>query len=259
MAQLDKARGGNLLLVKMKALRIIAASLFVICFPLLLLTSNLRVEVGAIQLYEYGFEKYDISERTGLDNAELAKAAEGLIEYFNTSKESARMQVVKDGEEIELFSQREIDHLTDVKNLIRMFYAIQWITLAYALIYIAAGFITHKRAFLRQLTQVVFFGGAFTLGLFVLVGIWAVIDFDSLFLNFHLTSFSNDLWILDPTKDYLIMMFPEGFFLDAALFLVGSTVVEALILGGGAWVYRRWRLTMHKSSRGIVAASNALV
>ncbi|MDY6911808.1 MAG: DUF1461 domain-containing protein, partial [Chloroflexota bacterium] len=95
----------------MKALRIIAASLFVICFPLLLLTSNLRVEVGAIQLYEYGFEKYDISERTGLDNAELAKAAEGLIEYFNTSKESARMQVVKDGEEIELFSQREIDHL----------------------------------------------------------------------------------------------------------------------------------------------------
>jgi len=74
--------------------------------------------------------------------------------------------------------------------------------------------------------------------LFAFVGIWALIDFEGLFLTFHLTSFSNDLWMLDPSKDYLIMMFPERFFFDAALFLVGSTAVEALILGGGTWAYR---------------------
>jgi len=226
----------------MKILKIATACLFVLCFPLLLLTANLRFEVGELRLYEYGFNKYGISEVTGLEGSELTKASTGLIDYFNTSKDSAQIKVVKDGQEMDLFSQREIDHLNDVKGIIQLFYSVQWITLAYALIYILAGFITRKRAFLRRLMQVVFFGGIFTLALFAFVGIWALIDFEGLFLTFHLTSFSNDLWMLDPSKDYLIMMFPEGFFFDAALFLVGSTAVEALILGGGTWAYRRWWL-----------------
>ena len=226
----------------MKILKIATACLFVLCFPLLLLTANLRFEVGELRLYEYGFNKYGISEVTGLEGSELTKASTGLIDYFNTSKDSAQIKVVKDGQEMDIFSQREIDHLNDVKGIIQLFYSVQWITLAYALIYILAGFITRKRAFLRRLMQVVFFGGIFTLALFAFVGIWALIDFEGLFLTFHLTSFSNDLWMLDPSKDYLIMMFPEGFFFDAALFLLGSTVVEALILGGGTWAYRRWWL-----------------
>jgi uncharacterized protein YneF (UPF0154 family) len=39
------------------------------------------------------------------------------------------------------------------------------------------------------------------------------------------------------------MMFPEGFFSDAALFVVTATVVEALVIGGiaGFFVRRRRR------------------
>jgi integral membrane protein (TIGR01906 family) len=215
-----------------------AAAFFVLCFPLLLLSTTLRFEVGSMRLYEYGFDRYHATEVTGLDKSELKKAARSLIDYFNNSKESPQIQVMEGGEETYLFSQREINHLKDVKGLIRLFYAIQWITLAYILIYITAGFVMERKVFWQRLTKVLFFGSIFTLGLFAFFGIWAAIDFNGLFLTFHQASFSNHLWQLD-SEDALIMMFPEGFFMDAALFLIGSTLAEAIILGGGAWIYRR--------------------
>ena len=95
------------------------------------------------------------------------------------------------------------------------------------------------REFLRQLMQVLVLGSAFTLGLLAFFGLWAAIDFHGLFLTFYWVSFSNDLYFLDPSEDYLMMMFPEGFFVDAVLLLIGSTVAQALVLGGGAWIYRK--------------------
>lgn len=220
----------------------IAACLFVLCFPLLLLGFNLRAEVSFLRLYEYGFDRYHAEEATGLERPELKKAARGLIGYFNGSRESPQVQVTADGDQFDLFNQKELDHLRDVKGLIRLFYTIQWITLVYMLGYIVVGFVRWKRSFLPRLMQLVFFGGVFTLGALAFLGIWAAIDFDGLFLTFHQTSFSNDLWQLDPSEDYLIMMFPEAFFRDAAILLIVAIVVEASLLGGGAWYYlRKWR------------------
>ena len=81
--------------------------------------------------------------------------------------------------------------------------------------------------------------GAFTL---ILV-IWSLIDFQSLFILFHKLSFSNNLWILDPTKDYLIMMFPEGFFNDVAISMVLSIIVVSIVVWFIAFVLRRWVVT----------------
>jgi len=51
-------------------------------------------------------------------------------------------------------------------------------------------------------------------------------------LQFHLFSFSNKFWQLDPTRDYLIMLFPGEFWYDATLFCALATVGLAIILGG---------------------------
>ena len=39
-----------------------------------------------------------------------------------------------------------------------------------------------------------------------------VINFNYTFTLFHEIFFRNDLWILDPRNDYLLIMFPERFF-----------------------------------------------
>jgi hypothetical protein len=57
-----------------KALATINAILFIICIPLLLITTDVRFAVNDIRLYEYGFSKYQVSEETGLDKGNLTEA-----------------------------------------------------------------------------------------------------------------------------------------------------------------------------------------
>ncbi|MFO8101716.1 MAG: TIGR01906 family membrane protein [Dehalococcoidia bacterium] len=218
--------------------KIVTYYIFVISLPLLLISMNVGFMVNAGNLYEYEFEKYEVAEETGIESEELSRAAGELIDYLTGTGEFPQIQVVKGGEQIELFTPREITHLEDVKGIVQFFYLILWITLAYSIMYIIAGFVLRKRAFLRPLMKGLLCGSVVTLALVAFVGIWALIDFDSLFLRFHLSSFSNDFWQL-PSSSYLLKMFPEGFFSDAALLLVGDTVVECLILIVPTWFYLR--------------------
>ncbi len=52
-------------------------------------------------------------------------------------------------------------------------------------------------------------------------------------MQFHLLSFTNDLWQLDPRRDYLIMMYPQGFFRDATIAIGGLTLALAMLCWWG--------------------------
>ena len=79
-------------------------------------------------------------------------------------------------------------------------------------------------------------GGAVTLGLVVLVGLGALAGFERLFPAFHQVSFSNDLWQLNPRTDYLIAMFPEGFFFDSTILIALLVIVQSTVLAAPRWV-----------------------
>lgn len=206
------------------------------CLPLLLLTASVTWAANSGWLYGYGFDKYDVGETTGLDRSELDNAADGLISYFNSGEEYIDITVIKDGEPFELFNEREIEHLKDVKGLFHLVYRLLLGTLAYCMAYVGAALFWWKD--MRRLARGLLYGGVLTLVLMAVIGIATIIDFNWLFHNFHLISFANDLWMLDPSTDYLIMMFPRGFWYDAALFCALTTAAGALVLGGVGW----WRL-----------------
>lgn len=70
-----------------------------------------------------------------------------------------------------------------------------------------------------------FAGMLAVLGLF---GIWALLDFDSLFTAFHLLFFPGKTnWTFDPRLDQIILILPEAFWARAAALVAG------LALGGG--------------------------
>ena len=226
----------------MKILGIAAKWLFILCLPILLLTASIGWGVNSSWLYKYGFEKYNVSQTTGLAEVELEKAATGLISYFNSADEHISLTVIKDGESFELFNQREVAHLRDVKGLIRLDYWVLLGTLIYTLSYAGVSLFWRRRDW-RRLAWGVVSGGGITLALMLAMGLGTLLNFDQLFLQFHLFSFTNELWQLDPARDYLIMLFPQGFWYDAALFCALATAGLAIILGGVAggylWVTRR--------------------
>ena len=70
-----------------------------------------------------------------------------------------------------------------------------------------------------------------TVGLLGAGGIASLVDFTEAFIKFHEMAFSNDNWMLDPRTDYLVMLFPEGFWLDATLRIAMLSAIEAVVLG----------------------------
>jgi integral membrane protein (TIGR01906 family) len=223
--------------IKLKGLSITAKWLFSLCLPILLLTASIGWAVNSHWLYEYGFEKYDVSQITGLAEMELEKAATGLISYFNSGEANISLVVIKDGEPFELFNQREVIHLRDVKGLIRLDYWVLLGTLIYTLGYAGVSLFWRRGRYWRRLAWGTVSGSGITLALMLALGLGALFDFDQLFLQFHLLSFSNEFWQLDPTRDYLIILFPGGFWYDAAIFCALATAGLATILGGVAGGY----------------------
>lgn len=103
------------------------------------------------------------------------------------------------------------------------------------------GFVRKGRAFAPMLCRWILWGAGATVGLVALVGLISAVAFEQLFLLFHQVSFANDFWQLDPRRDYLVMMFPEGFWLDATFFVAFLTVGGAAVLGmvSGGWLVLR--------------------
>ena len=68
-----------------------------------------------------------------------------------------------------------------------------------------------------------------------IIGAVGLAGFDSAWADFHKLIFSNDFWLLNPSTDHLIQMFPLAFW-ESIVFLVGTLVVAqaALLLLGAA-------------------------
>jgi len=200
-----------------------------------------------MQLYEYGFDKYRVSEDTKIDRAQLSDVARRLIDYFNSRVETPQMMVTTEGgEEFALYQEddqnRELTHLKDVKSLFQLNYRVQMASLAYIVTYVLL-FLLWKKGRWQDLARGVRRGCAFTLAVIVVLGIASVsIDFEQLFIRFHQVAFDNPWWV---SSGYLPRLFPEQFWESAALLGVGLVAVEALILGSIAWtvpfIYKRRR------------------
>ena len=190
----------------------------VLIIPLLIISSVVAFAFNFQPLYEYGFHRYDVFRTTGLADSELTKASSGLISYFNSDEEFINIVVQKDGNPFQLFNEREILHLKDVKGLIKFDCEVFIISLL-GVVVLSGIFISRKS--IRLLAAPVFWGGAVTLAVLTLVVAVAASNFDAFFTRFHQLSFANDFWLLDPSKDYLIMLFPGGFWQDASVFIAG--------------------------------------
>jgi len=218
----------------------IAKWLFIFSLPALLISAAVNFEFNSLWLYRNGFEKYNVSEATGLDKAELEKVAGGLIDYFNSRDEYISLTVVKDGEPLELFNQREVAHLKDVKALMQLNHRLLLGTAVYVGVYAGISLFWRRKRYRRQLAWATVIGSSIALGMIIALGAGSMLlDFSELFTRFHFVAFTNELWMLDPATDYLIMLFPEGFWYDSAVLLGQITAAAAGILCGIGGLYLR--------------------
>ena len=216
-----------------------ARLLFILALPVLLFTFNMDMVAHSDTVYLYGLDRYGAAERLGADPEEVARAGRELIDYWVSPQEQVDIMILRRGETIQLFNQKEVDHLKDVKTLISFNRRMLFGLLGYAVAFVVAGFALRRRRFWGHLLYTLKWGGLLTVGLLVLLAGAAAVNFQGLFILFHLVSFSNMLWVLDPATDRLIQMFPEPFFRDATMLVVGATAVEGVLLAWAGWWGRK--------------------
>jgi integral membrane protein (TIGR01906 family) len=217
----------------MKIIKKITMVLFVLALPVMLFTTSVSTAANSVWLYEYGFKKYDITNVTGIENSELNRVAHGLINYWNNGDATFNITVIRNGQPFVLFHDYEVHHLADVKDLFHFMYKCLLGSFLYVLVFVGLALFLWKDRKLLALSLM--WGSGLSILLMIILGLLAITDFQWLFWQFHILSFTNNLWLLDPSKDYLIMMFPEGFWFDAAIICSAFKVFMALILGLVGW------------------------
>lgn len=211
---------------------------------LLLVAGSVAWAVNDPGLYRNGFARYDAAARSGIADADLLAVGADLRRYFNTRTEPLAVRAPIYGVPQDVFNPREIAHMRDVKRLVRGVY---WVALGaglWTLATLTAGWARAGRSSLATAARLALWGGALTLAAVTAFALAAAFAFPWLFLLFHRLSFSNDLWLLNPRTDYLLILFPAPFWFDAAMRVALTSLLGALLLlsaGAATLAWRRWR------------------
>lgn len=214
----------------------------ILALPALFITTNVRIAFQSQTLYTYAIDAFDAPERTGVERAELIKGTAGLIDYFESDEDLITTEIIVNGISEPLFTEPEALHFRDVRDLLHRVYLVQAVatvailgTLVAATVATARGRPDLAATIFRRIRQSAFWTVVAIIG----IGLFAALGgFNFLFLQFHLLSFSNDLW-RGTANDRMIQLFPQLFFLQATLLIGLATIVEMGVAWAGATVSLR--------------------
>ncbi len=180
----------------------ILAVIFYVCFDL--------------NFYKDFYKKENIADYIGTSSDNLINNTQNLLNYLNKKEQL----------NTDWFSAKDILHMVDVQNLytfshnIMIYCFITFILSTIIIILILRG------KSLLYITKI--FNKVLLLFIVLIGGLSTIIayNFNSFWIKFHTTLFSNDLWLLSPSESNLIKMVPEDFFVN----LIVKIIIYILIL-----------------------------
>jgi integral membrane protein (TIGR01906 family) len=222
--------------VLLEWVRVLVSVAFIVAVVLGLISINLRSLVLDRDFMLQGFLQNQVALTTGLDQPQLERIADAFVAYFRAPPGQLQMDVVVGGQHRPLFNDREVAHMEDVQRLIQFFLSLLSIVAVVVVIRLLQAVVIEHGVVSLGRDLVLSVGLMVAIVLFVAIA--SAIDFDDLWTRFHEVAFRNDLWQLDPTRDYLIMLFPEPFWYAATVRLALGIALQSLVLavvGALAW------------------------
>ncbi len=185
-------------------------------------------------------------ETTGLPETEYTGVGRMTAGYL-TGREETFQYVFSDaeGRRFVCFQPHEAAHMADCRGLIGLAGRLRWITGTAALLLTAAGIFLRRRGP---------FAGGILAGLcgaaavFAGITVWALADFDGLFVTFHRLAFTNDGWLLDPRTDLLIRLMPVNFFITLGTRILGWVLITGPVLLGTAKLFQNGKAERQRNA-----------
>lgn len=178
--------------------------------------------------YVNQFEALEVHKTIGMEMSSIGVITQELIQFMDDGTGDLTQEVLINGESKQFLNDKEIHHMEDIYWL--FYYGRRFLWALQALMVVAI-FLLFRRPksvdhFVRAL-KIAVFTAIITLSF---LGALAFINFDFAFTKFHEIFFTNDLWLLDPRTDRLIMLMPLQFFINFTRdWLIASTVIHFIL------------------------------
>jgi len=203
-----------------KIIFFVISILLITSLLILVYTTSFNLNAFNENFYKKEFKKYDIySKFPGKDiesiNSEILLYLKGKKEGYNT----------------ELFSQKEITHFADVKNIMQKISVFYYTSLISLILLITALYLFDRKKFLKNLSKVLFLSGLSVLIITPTLLAMITINFDRFFEVFHYTTFPQGGWLFS-SSDNIIKLYPLEFFYDIAKNILKSILFYGNILIG---------------------------
>ena len=192
---------------------------------IVLVITSLQVIGFHPDFYREQYQHRGTAEEIGVSFEDLMRVTTVLLDYTSGQRANLDIEVEVNGELQPFFNQREIDHMVDVRVLYHNVLLIRDVLGLFLIINLITTFLLEKRIDARNLLNGLL-GVTVVLGAILMaIGLYAIVDFDTFWTQFHHVFFTNDLWLLDPRTDNLINLVPTGFFIDLIVTIVTGFVV----------------------------------
>ena len=143
-----------------------------------------------------------------------------------------------------LFNSREITHMIDVKDLTN---PVRLLGFAAAAVMIGGLLWLRKsKEGKAVIPQILFGGGLFTTLFLGSIGLFIAVAWDVFFVTFHGLFFKGGTWTF-AYSDGLIRLFPEVFFLDIGILMVGSILVAGLLVMAWGYTMKRKAISSRRT------------
>ena len=184
----------------------ILAVIFYVCFD--------------INFYKNFYQKENLASSIGTSSDNLINNTQNLLNYLNKKEQL----------NTDWFSEKDILHMVDVQNLYTFSHNIMIYCLLILIISTIIIILILRGKSLLYITKI--FNKVLLLFIVLVGGLSAVIayNFNSFWIKFHTTLFSNDLWLLSPSESNLIKMVPEEFFISLITKIIAYILILFILL-----------------------------
>lgn len=199
---------------------------------LILLVTSIDINCFNKSFFASEYTKMETAQSLHMSNEDLMKATNALLDYLQDDRDDIDVDIEVYDMDRKAFNERETLHMVDVKNLYQFALHLRLGAIVVLIGSIAYLIYEKKRDSLHELSHAYAKTALYFLMFVAMLGIWAAVDFTSLWESFHRLFFDNDLWLLNPRTDLMINMFPEDFFFHMVLRITGMF----LLVFVGLWI-----------------------
>lgn len=216
------------------AMTTVASFLFIVS----ILFTLLQFSINDRSWFEREYQKLDLESSISIPNDEITDALMRLVDYMEGRVDSIQLIVRENGLFVDMYNEREMAHMVDVRALYQAWRGVRTWGAAVAFALIFGAFFLNKKEIWSNFSRGFLQASAVFFLLVALIGAFALIDFTVLWNGFHYLFFDNDLWLLSPARDRMIRICPERLFSDiVARFGLNFLLSLAVLLAAAGSIY----------------------